>query len=206
MKAIDSQSIRGRFQRAMAGELIEWPVYAVYDWFVVHRPIDWPSLFVQGLGQINHANLVDIERPNLQIVENTQQTERGLRRDVRWITDRGELHEWYLGEWRQEYLVKTPEDYRILCRALEGTRFTATDEVFQRSEAALGDGGITVGHLMRTPLMEVQVVLCKQIRQMVRDAESTRFCLMISEDVPPAWEQTVPLVLETIRSPGRNRV
>ena len=50
-KAVDPQSIRGRFERALAGEPIEWPVYAVYDWFVQHRPIDWPSLFAQGLGQ-----------------------------------------------------------------------------------------------------------------------------------------------------------
>jgi hypothetical protein len=157
--AVAAQSIRGRFQRALAGEPIDWPVYAVYDWFVQHRAIDWPSLFAQGLGQINHANLIETKRPNLQIVETTCQTERGTRRDVRWITDRGELHEWYLGEWRQEYLIKSPEDYRIVQRALEGSQFTATDQLFLRSEAALGDGGITVGQLWRTPLMETQIDL-----------------------------------------------
>jgi len=31
------------------------PVFAVYDWFVRNRPIDWPRLFDLGLGQINHA-------------------------------------------------------------------------------------------------------------------------------------------------------
>ena len=57
LKATDPNSIRGRFERALAGEPVDWPVYAVYDWFVQHRSIDWPSLFAQGLGQINHANL-----------------------------------------------------------------------------------------------------------------------------------------------------
>ena len=178
MKVVDPKSIRSRFQRALAGEPVDWPVYAVYDWFVEHRHIDWSSLFAQGLGQLNHANLVDVNRPNLQIVENTQQTERGLRRDVRWITDRGELHEWYLGEWRQEYLIKTPDDYRILRRALEGTQFTATDEPFQKSEAALGDGGITVGHLTRTPLMEVQIDL----------AGLERFSLDLADEHPALME------------------
>ena len=158
-EAVDPQSIRGRFQRALAGEPIDWPVYAVYDWFVEHRAIDWPSLFARGLGQINHANLIETKRPNLQVVETTRQTDRGVRRDVRWITDRGELHESYLGEWRQEYLVKSPEDYRIVQRAFEGSQYTATDQHFLRSEAALGDGGITVGHLWRTPLMETQIDL-----------------------------------------------
>lgn len=178
MKTIDPQSIRGRFQRALAGEPVDWPVYAVYDWFVQHRNIDWSSLFAQGLGQINHANLVDTKRPNLQIVESTQQTERGVRRDVRWITDQGELNEWYLGEWRQEYLIKKPEDYRILRRALEGTQFTPTDEYFQKSEAALGDGGITVGHLMRTPVMEVQIDL----------AGLERFSLDLADEDPALME------------------
>ena len=50
-EAVDPQSVRGRFQRALAGEPIDWPVYAVYDWFVEHRAIDWTSLFVQGLGR-----------------------------------------------------------------------------------------------------------------------------------------------------------
>ena len=154
-----SASIRERMLAALAGEPVEWPVYAVYDWFVQHRSIDWPSLFDQGLGQINHAPVVQIERPNLKVVESTTPTDQGVRRDVRWITDRGELREWYLGEWRQEHLVKTPEDYRILSRALEGSGFTATAEPFRQSEAALGDGGMTVGQLMRTPLMELQIDL-----------------------------------------------
>ena len=36
------------------------------------------------------------------------------------------------------------------------------------------------------------------LRRMVRDAGPRRYCLMISEDVPPNWQETVPLVLETL--------
>jgi hypothetical protein len=82
---------------------------------------------------------------------------------VRWVTDTGELHEWFRGEWRQEYLVKSTGDYRVLRRALEGTRFHATDAAFEASEALLGAGGITMGQLgdasleVRTPLQAVQI-------------------------------------------------
>lgn len=175
---VNPQSVRARFERALAGDRIEWPVYAVYDWFVKHRPIDWPSLFSQGLGQINHANLLNIRRPNLEVVETTSQTDRGVRRDVHWITDRGELHEWHLGEWRQEYLVKSPKDYDIVRYALEGSEFTATDEPFLQSEAALGNGGITVGQLTRTPMMEVQIDL----------AGLERFSLDVAEEHPSLME------------------
>ena len=175
---VDPQSVRGRFERALAGEPVEWPVYAVYDWFVEHRAIDWPSLFSQGLGRINHANLLEIHRPNLEVVETVSQTDRGQRRDVRWITDRGELHEWYLGEWRQEYLVKSPPDYAVVRRALEGSQYAATEAPFLQSEAALGDGGITVGQLGRTPMMEGQIDL----------AGLERFSLDLAEENPAVME------------------
>jgi len=158
----DPESIRGRFQRALAGEIIERPVYAVYDWFVQNRPVDWPSLFAQGLGQIAHADLVRTERPNVEVIETTQEVDGRVRRDVRWVTDRGELHEWFLGEWQQEFLIKTPPDYRIMHRALEGTRYSATSGPFLQGEQQIGDGGITVGQLgwtpiRRTPLLQVQI-------------------------------------------------
>lgn len=149
-------------ERALAGEIVERPVYAVYDWFVQNRPIDWPSLFEQGLGQISHADLVRVERPHVQIVETVEEHHGAARREVRWITDRGELRESYLGEWQQEHLIKRPEDYRIMKRAFEDTRCTSTSEFFDRAEEQLGERGITLGHLgwtplRRTPLLQVQI-------------------------------------------------
>ena len=45
---------------------------------------------------------------------------------------------------------------------------------------------------------EDRPVLAERIRRLVRDAGPRRFCLMISEDVPPDWERSVPVVLETL--------
>ena len=89
-------TIRKRLENALAGEPVERPVYVVYDWFVENRKEDWRRLFDQGLGRINHVNLVEFERPNVEIVE-TQTEEKGkIRTDRRWITDIGELHEYFL--------------------------------------------------------------------------------------------------------------
>jgi hypothetical protein len=156
-------SIRQRLKTALEGGPVGSPVYAVYDWFVKNRPIDWPSLFSLGLGQISHASLLSTECPNARIVETLGKDAGGPRRDVTWITDAGELHEWYRGEWRQEYLVKSPGDYRILARALEGSRFTRTDAAFNAAEAAVGDAGVTLGQPgdtameSRTPLQAIQI-------------------------------------------------
>ncbi|MGO8748555.1 MAG: hypothetical protein ACLQNE_21490 [Thermoguttaceae bacterium] len=45
---------------------------------------------------------------------------------------------------------------------------------------------------------EERGTLIERLCRMVRDAGPRRYCLMISEDVPPNWQETVPLVLETL--------
>ena len=160
---MSNSTIRSRFEDALAGRPVTQPVYAVYDWFVNNRPaVDWERLFELGLGQINHANLIRHEHPNFEIVETTSEQDGETRRDVRLVTDRGELHEWYLGEWRQEHFIKTAEDYRIMARALEDVRVIPDAPAFHKSEAALGDKGITVGQIQglgmgRTSLMVLQI-------------------------------------------------
>jgi hypothetical protein len=157
IKGKDSSSVRHRLTAALNGEVIRQPVYAVYDWFVRNRPIDWQSLFDLGLGQINHADVVEDVMPNVEIVETHSQVDGQLRRDVRWITDLGELHEWYLGEWRQEHLIKSPQDYRIMRRALSDVMVKPNAEPFLESEKTLGDAGLTLGQLSRTPLQRIQI-------------------------------------------------
>jgi hypothetical protein len=177
-------TIRERLEQALAGGPVRQPVYAVYDWFVKNRPIDWQGLFERGLGQIAHACLVRAAYPNVRIVETASVDAGGPRRDVRWVTDKGELHEWYRGEWRQEYLVKSPDDYRVLARALSGTRFTATDEIFDLTEAAIGGSGVTMGQLgetameSRTPLQSIQIDC----------AGLERFSLDLAGEVPQLME------------------
>ena len=65
-----TNNIRERLNTALAGGPVEHPVYAVYDWFVNNRNIDWQSLFQEGLGQINHANFIQYDLPNVSIKEN----------------------------------------------------------------------------------------------------------------------------------------
>jgi hypothetical protein len=158
-------TIRERLDAALAGEPVADPVYAVYDWFVVNRAIDWQSLFDLGLGRIHHASLIEIEQPNLKIVETVREEQGRTRKDVRWITDAGELRELTVDGWRREHLIKTPQDYRIMQRALEGARFRPTSRHFEESERALAGAGFTVGQLgrfgeisyVRTPFQVVQI-------------------------------------------------
>jgi hypothetical protein len=153
--------IRKRFESALAGNPVSEPVFAVYDWFVQNRPqVDWAALFELGLGRINHATLVRHERPNVRVVETISQDNHGqTRRDVRWVTDIGELHECRLGEWQQEYLIKTPQDYRIMARALSNVTVSPAPEAFHQSESEVGCNGVTLGCtvLRRTAFQAIQI-------------------------------------------------
>ena len=198
-------SVRNRLQRALAGEPVEHPVYVAYDWFVENRPIDWEWLFAQGMGQISHADLVRVDRPHLTVEQNEEVIDGESRRVVRWITDRGELRESFAGEWRREFFVKKPDDYRILARAFEDTTYTATSEFFDQSERALGDRGITLGSLgwapiRRTPLLEVQIDF----------AGPEQFSLDLADEVAPLMELldqlgelTLAKVREAVKTPAR---
>lgn len=177
-------TLRDRFQLALSGAPVSRPVYAVYDWFVKNRPhVDWPRLFRHGLGQINHADLVRIERPRLRIRETTVPTPRGPRRDVEWETDRGVLREWYLGEWRQEHFIKQPADYRIVARAWEDARIVADYRAFREREQAVGEGGITLGQLGRTPFQHVQIDLAGLERFSFDMAERNPLLLALLEQL-----------------------
>jgi len=46
---------------------------------------------------------------------------------------------------------------------------------------------------------EPEEALARKIRQMAADAGPSRYCMMISEEVPENWERSVPVVLETLQ-------
>ena len=171
-------SSRARLMQALTGEPVTKPVFAVYDWFVKHRDIDWQSLFDLGLGQINHAEIVEYSRPNVEITEATRIVDGQERRDVYWRTDIGQLHEWYLGEWRQEYLIKDVQGYQIMKHALMDTAVTPFADEFLRLEGEVGNNGITVGQFRPTPLLMCQIHF----------AGLERFSLDIAERVPELME------------------
>ena len=157
-------SIRRRLLGALHGEPVTEPVYVVYDAFLPNPTVDWEWLFSLGLGQVNHAFVVEEHHPNCEVVE-TRTMEGDLdRRDVTIRTAGGELHEYYLGSsdkgvlpWRMEHFIKNPSDYRLMRNALEGSTYSPTDRAFDESETAIGDRGITIAHVDRTPFQKIQI-------------------------------------------------
>ncbi len=157
-------SVRERLEGALRGERVAHPAYVVYDAFLPNPAVDWDFLFALGLGQVNHAFVTEASLPNCEIRE-TKRREGALeRRDVTIACADGELHEYYLGDsdkgllpWRMEHFIKKPSDYRIMSLALEGSVYRATDKAFDESEKAVGDRGITLAHVDRSPFQKIQI-------------------------------------------------
>jgi hypothetical protein len=157
-------SVRKRLLGALRGEVVTHPVYVVYDAFLPNPFVEWDVLFSLGLGRVNHAFVTEKHLPNCEIIQRTTMDGGLERKDVTIRTVGGELHEYYLGSsstgvlpWRMEHFIKTPSDYRLMAKALEGGTYSLTDRAFDESEAALGDRGITIADADRTPFQKIQI-------------------------------------------------
>ena len=155
---MSEMTVRRGLAAAVRGEEVSNPVFAVYDWFVRNRPdrLDRASSTWASARSIMPTWSDTGGRTSISWKRRSMMA--GVpRRDVYWITDIGELHEWYLGEWRQEYLIKSAADYRIMQRAWTDVEVLPWDKPFLHSEQAVGDSGITVGQLDRTPFQKIQI-------------------------------------------------
>jgi len=157
-------NIRERLLSALRGEVVTHPAYVVYDAFLPNPNVDWEWLFSLGLGRINHAFVVEKQHPSCQIIEKLTIEGDLERKDVTIRTDKGELHEYYLGSsskgvlpWRMEHFIKQPSDYRLMAGALEGSTYSMTNRAFDESETALGENGITLADADRTPFQKIQI-------------------------------------------------
>jgi hypothetical protein len=157
-------NIRERLLGALRGEVVTHPVYVVYDAFLPNPFVDWEWLFSLGLGRVNHASVVEKRLPNCEIVEKLSVDGGMERKDVTIRTAGGELHEYYLGSsrtgvlpWRMEHFIKTPSDYRLMAKALDGCTYSLTDRAFDESEAALDGNGITIADADRSPFQKIQI-------------------------------------------------
>jgi len=181
----EKMSVRKRIKSSLSGEIVREPVFAVYDWFVNNRTnVDWHLLFQQGLGQINHVPITEFIYPNLKIIRRIKRTSNNqIQKEVRWITEKGELYEKYLGEWCIEHLIKEPYDYLILCSAFSDVNIKPTLRHFKKSEEELGDNGLTIGvpTLNRTPFQRIQIDFAGQERFLFDLAEKRPELLSLLE-------------------------
>lgn len=150
-----------------SGEQPEQIPYTIYWFFPGERPHEnpeWRKLFDMGLRLTKWFGLVDQTTPGLEwrnesYVENGQNMHRQTM-----VTPVGEIHTVSMNGWRQEYFLKTAEDYRVMTWVAHHSQVKPVFQnkadafkAFEKQQTEEADHTILTTHLWRTPLQRILV-------------------------------------------------
>ncbi len=82
------------------------------------------------------------------------------------------------GQWIQKHYLETPDDYAVMRYIVENTVFRSQEDAFSRAESDLGQDGVVLGRLDRSPYQKLIVEL----------ADPQKFFLDFHADPRPAEE------------------
>lgn len=143
---------------ALEGQIPARIPFTVNDEFISADPA-WDMLFAAGLCRIPYCQTVRARMDNEGV--------EVVREDIFWhgspakvLTYRtllGEIRRVSVANWTQEYFLKTPADYRVMEYVVRHTRLALAPAVFATKETAVGDRGLTLVGIDRTPLQTILV-------------------------------------------------
>lgn len=144
---------------ALEGRRPEHIPFTVNGEFVNDDPA-WQRLFDQGLCLIPYSGTVSekwaasagIARRAAPTTWQGQPAER-----VTLSAPPGEISQISVNGWVQEYLLKTPADYRVMTYIAQHTEVVAKPAHFEQTERRLGEQGITLIGAGRTPMQTILV-------------------------------------------------
>lgn len=141
---------------ALEGKQPEWIPYTINQEFVTEDP-GWESLFAAGLCPIHYVSTVrgetiDVERVVEPVTVNGQNGRR-----VVIHTSLGDIFQTEVNGWVQEYYLKTPADYRVMAHIVRNTRLSLDYNGFETAERQVGDRGLTLVGVGRSPMQTILV-------------------------------------------------
>jgi hypothetical protein len=154
-----TMTIQERLEAFWSGERPDRIPYTIYDWEWQHTRDDprWAELFRQGLGITWHFATHTSRRDGVEVIneDGTQDGQRLHRTRLR--TPVGEVSEWFLDGWRQEFLLKTADDYRVMTWIAQHTQIEPNYENYLAQAREIGPYGVPLIHFGRTPLQTILV-------------------------------------------------
>ena len=141
---------------ALDGRRPERTPFTVNQEFVTDDPA-WEALFAAGLCPIPYVHTVREETADVErIVEPVTWQGQPARR-VTLRTSQGGISQVELNGWVQEYYLKTPADYRVMTHLVRNTRLTLAPAGFEAAERKVGDRGLTLVGVGRSPMQTILV-------------------------------------------------
>lgn len=152
-------TISERLEAFWAGERPDEIPYTIYHtkWQDVRDDPAWGPLFERGLGLTFKEYPFQLERHDLDVVDETA-TEGGVPvRRVVWRTEDGELTARWTNGWQQEFFLEDASDYRTMTSIVRKTTVAPAYEEFGRAERDMQPYAVTWSMVGRTPLQEMLV-------------------------------------------------
>jgi hypothetical protein len=152
-------NIRERIEAFWAGERPDRIPYTIYqnEWRHTAGDPGWQPLYEKGLGVTWNRSTFDSDWDGVEMDARTFQ-EAGrtvLRRTLR--TPVGEVYETYLDGWHDKYYLETAADYAVMTYIVKHTRLRPAYEAFHELDRQIGQYGIPLVSLGRTPLQVILV-------------------------------------------------
>ena len=141
---------------ALDGRRPVWIPYTINQEFVTDDPA-WERLFAARLCPIPYVHTVREEMTGVErVVEPvTWQGQPGRRVTLR--TSQGDISQIEVHGWVQEYYLKTPADYRVMTHIVRTTRFTLDPAGFEAAERQVGERGLSLVGIGRSPMQTIMV-------------------------------------------------
>lgn len=115
------------------------------------------GLIALGFAQAEYASVVREESPDVERLVRKAWVNGREVETVVLKTSAGELSQTSADGWIQSYFLKSPADYRIMAEIVRRTKLTADYGAFARCEEAVGESGITLLALPRSPMQTILV-------------------------------------------------
>ena len=157
-------TIRERIEAAYRCEPVDrvpWTVYAG----LLPRGGAERCLRNRGLGLVNITRVHTVRQPHVQTRTDTVDTPRGPGTRTTHVTPVGEVHQTcatepgYGSGWAQDHLIKRDEDYDVVEFMIRDTVYEPSYDGYAQVDGEMGDDGVMLTGLERSPLQKMWVEL-----------------------------------------------
>jgi len=185
---------RQRLEAALDGKTPDKTPLSIYSWMLgdlAALPDDGRRLVDRGLGLAVHVGVVEAVAHGVETTFEERKEGGHTYRITRKKTPVGELRYIRKNGWHHEDWIKEPRDYKTWQWMVEHTELKARYDGFHRADEAVGQNGITIVSMGRTPAMDINIDI----------AGTERFCMDVAMEVPELFD-----LYEAIRKLHRRRI
>jgi hypothetical protein len=172
---------RQRLQAALNGETPDKTPLGIYSWMLgdlAKLPDDARQLVDRGLGLIAHVGVVQSIAHGTETTFEEKKEGNYTYHITRKKTPVGELRHMRRNGWHHEDWIKHPGDYKVWQWIVEHTEVRPSYDGYHRTDQAVGDKGIPIVSIGRTPAMEINIDI----------AGTERFCTDLALEVPELFD------------------